>query len=265
MRYTLLAILSTFMTTTFVAAQAPTKVYLRPGHADTAQGYYLYFAAGAAPSAFAMVVCPGGGYRHVAMDHEGLQVAAWFNQLRIDAYVLRYPVSTEQFTYCYPDQLNDLKATVAVARGRHAKVGLMGFSAGGHLAGMGLTEKNNGLALGILVYPVITADSAHWHRGSFQNLFGTENYRTLGPQLASVEKRIGPHTPPLWLVHCHDDATVPVANSQLAYEAIRAIQPASHLQLYQQGKHGFGMRPLQTDAKDWLEELKKWLGTMGVL
>lgn len=245
--------------------QAPVQVHLHPGHPDVEQGFYLYYQAGATPAAFAMVICPGGGYQQVSMDHEGMQVATWFNQMGIDAYVLRYRVSTPRFTYRHPDQLSDLKTTIAAAKATHAQVGVMGFSAGGHLAGMGLTEKENGLALGILVYPVITARRVYWHEGSFQNLFGGEQYEQQGLELASIEKRIGSHTPPLWLMHCHDDDLVPVGNSLLAFEAIQQVQPASQLALYQQGGHGFGMWPLQSDAKVWLQDLQNWLRKMGVL
>lgn len=245
---------------------AQTRTVLYPNSPDTAQGYYLYFPANPeAPSKNAIVVCPGGGYQMVAMDHEGLQTAKWINELGIDAYIVRYRISNSQFTYQYPDQLNDLNNTIASVRKQHKKLGVMGFSAGGHLAGMGLTENKNRLALGILVYPVITADSAYWHRGSFRALFGEKDYRVKAGELASVEKRISKHTPPLWIVHCKDDKTVPVANAQLAYEAIKPLQPSSVLQLYEKGGHGFGMRPINTDAKAWKDELKQWLQTMKFL
>jgi acetyl esterase/lipase len=258
-----LSLLSTAMFSAVFAqhpAQLPGRVYLYPGDPDTAQGYVLPFALPAAdnPHRAAVLVCPGGGYSRVAIGHEGIDVARWLNGMGIDAYVLRYRLSSPLGKHYYPDQLNDVKAAMEmVMKGHYNRVGVMGFSAGGHLAGTYLTEPDQKAAFGILMYPVITTDSLYRHRGSFRSLLG-EPEGNHPPDAFSIDKRAGKQTPPLFLVHTREDKTVPWQNSELLYKAVSS-NPKTRFELYENGPHGFGMRPIETDAAVWRERCAAWI------
>lgn len=237
------------------------KIYLYPGDKDTAQGYLLIYKAERSenikPSA--VLVIPGGGYTHVAMAHEGTDVAKWMNSMGLDAYVLRYRVTSKQGVHHYPDQLNDVKAAMEIVRKtKYNSIGIMGFSAGGHLSGTYLTEKKQYADFGILMYPVVTGDSAYRHNGSFKALTGDTVLQADYPQY-SINKRVTKKTPPLFLVHTKEDRTVKYQNSVLLYEAIKAFQPQSQFQLYEKGPHGFGMRPVNEDTDTWKARCSDWV------
>ena len=201
----------------------PDKMRLYPKDTDTAQGYLLTFFASEnsdKPARTAILVCPGGGYSHVAMNHEGIDVAKWLNQQGIDAYVLRYRVNTSSVLHHFPDQLNDVKEPMKQVRKRdYKKIGIMGFSAGGHLAGTYLTARCPKADFGILMYPVITTDSLYRHKGSFRALLGKE-IGDVPPDRYSEEKQVTEKTPPVYLVHAKDDKVVPWQNSSLMYAAV---------------------------------------------
>jgi acetyl esterase/lipase len=192
------------------------------------------------------------------MDHEGKMVGEWLSGLGYDVFVLRYRVSTKEEKFYYPTQLNDVKALVRIVQKKYKTFGVMGFSAGGHLAGSYLTDKKNKAAFGILMYPVISTDSSFWHRGSFNNLLGPD-YRNLATEQYSIDKNISKKTPPLFFVHTVDDKTVPVKNSEVAFEASRLYQPLSELHIYEKGGHGFGMRPVNDALAVWKDKLQEWL------
>jgi acetyl esterase/lipase len=250
-----------FMVAMACHLMAQEKIYLYPNDTDTAQGYLLIYKAerNAQTIPAAMLVIPGGGYSHVAMNHEGIDVAKWMNSLGLDAYVLRYRVNSAKGEHHYPDQLNDVKEAMKIVRKtKYENIGVMGFSAGGHLAGTYLTEKKQKATFGILIYPVITTDSLYRHKGSFIALLGKEAGINPSPSF-SIDKRVTKKTPQLWLTHTRDDKTVPYQNSMLAFEASKKYQPASELHLYEKGGHGFGMREITTDAKAWKDELQQWM------
>ncbi len=242
---------------TISTASAQQKTYLYPSSKDTSQGYYLTYAA-ANPNHKAIIVCPGGGYTHVAMDHEGKMVGEWLSGLGYDVYVIHYRVSIKDQKFYYPTQLNDVKEVARMVGKKYKTFGVMGFSAGGHLAGSYLTDKKNQASFGILMYPVISTDSSFWHRGSFNSLLGPD-YRNLATGKFSVDKNISKKTPPLFFVHCTDDKAVPAKNSEVAFAASTKFQPLSELHLYEQGGHGFGMRPVNKELSKWQEALKDWL------
>jgi acetyl esterase/lipase len=129
--------------------RAQTKIYLYPKNSDTTQGYYLQYTA-AIPNGKTIVVLPGGGYNHVAVNHEGKDVAQWLVTLGYDVFVLHYRVSNNEINYYHPAQLQDVTKTVNHIRKQYKKIGIMGFSAGGHLAGIYLTSKNNKVKFGII-------------------------------------------------------------------------------------------------------------------
>ncbi len=243
---------------------AQEKMYLYPNDTDTAQGYLLIYKAerNAQTIPAAVIVIPGGGYSHVAMDHEGKDVAKWMNSMGLDAYVLRYRVNSEKGLHHYPDQLNDVKEAMKLVRKtKYKNIGLMGFSAGGHLAGTYLTEKGHMANFGILIYPVITTDSLYRHKGSFFALLGKEAGTNPSSQF-SVEKRVTKNTPPVWLLHARDDSGVPYQNSTLMYDAIKQYQPESQLTLYDKGGHGFGMRTLPHETEQWKALCATWVKEM---
>lgn len=237
------------------------KIYLYPNDTDTAQGYLLIFKAtgNEKPATDAVLIIPGGGYAMVAMGHEGLDVAKWMNNMGLDAYVLRYRVTSPAGTHHYPDQLNDVKAAMKiVAKTRYKHIGVLGFSAGGHLAGTYLTEKKQKADFGILIYPVITTDSLYRHKGSFRALLGKEAGDN-PPAAFSVDRRVTKKTPPLWLLHTKDDKTVPYQNSTLMYDASKVYQPDTKLTLFDKGSHGFGMRTLAHETEQWKSLCAAWI------
>jgi acetyl esterase/lipase len=237
------------------------KIYLYPNDTDTAQGYLLIFRAEKkSPSdPAAMLVIPGGGYAHVAMNHEGTDVAKWMNSMGLDAYVLRYRVNSKKGEHHYPDQLNDVKEAMKIMRKtRYKHIGVMGFSAGGHLAGTYLTEKKQKATFGILIYPVITTDSLYRHKGSFINLLGKEAGTNPSPAF-SIDKRVTKKTPPLWLLHTRDDKTVPYQNSTLLFDAAKVYEPQTKLTLFDKGSHGFGMRTLPHETEQWKALCETWI------
>lgn len=237
------------------------KIYLYPNDPDTAQGYLLIFRAEkkAQSDPVAMLVIPGGGYTHVAMGHEGVDVAEWMNSIGMDAYVLRYRVTSKEGVHHYPDQLNDVKAAMKIVRKtKYNSIGVMGFSAGGHLAGTYLTEQKQDADFGILMYPVITGESAYRHNGSFIALTGDTVLKADYPQY-SIDKKVTKKTPPFFIVHTREDGAVKYQNSVLIYDAINKYQPLSELHLYDKGPHGFGMRPVNADTDTWKIRCSDWM------
>lgn len=239
------------------SAMAQMKTYLFPHAGDTTQGYYLHFNAGNKKSK-AILICPGGGYGHVAMQHEGVALAKWLNALGFDAYVLHYRVSNQQQKFYYPSQLKEVSMVMDKLTKKYRVLGVVGWSAGGHLAGTYLTSKLNKAKFGILLYPVISSDTNYWHRGSFQNLLGA-SFSTALPDSFSVDKRISKATPPLWLMHCKDDGVVPCQNAVLAFDAAKKYQRKAKLELFENGGHGFGMRALNNETDTWKVKLSAWL------
>ena len=185
----------------------------------------------------AVVVCPGGGYQHLAMDHEGDQVARWLNSLGVAAFVLRYRLGPK---YHHPVELGDAQRAIRTVRARAEefrvmpdRVGIMGFSAGGHLASTAGTHFDEGNAasadrierLGsrpdflILGYPVISFGT-YAHKGSLKALLGDNPDPKLVENLSN-ELQVTAQTPPTFLFHTTEDKTVPVENSLLFYMALR--------------------------------------------
>jgi acetyl esterase/lipase len=240
----------------YICTQAQKKIFLYSNTTDTTQGYYKAFTVANATSC--VIICPGGGYSHVSVQHEGIDAATWCNKQGINAYVLHYRVSTKTEKMFFPSQLNDVQALYSIVKKQHKKIGIMGFSAGGHLAGMAATDKKMKFKFAALIYPVISSDSSFWHRGSFRALLG-DDYRNKANENFSVDKRITKKTAPIFFVHCKDDRVVPFKNSVVAYEQSVQFQPQSKLLIYEKGGHGFGMRTLQTDAANWSNEMQHWL------
>jgi acetyl esterase/lipase len=210
----------------------------------------------------ALVVFPGGGYWMHA-DHEAEIVAERFSQSGVAGYVLRY---RKQPADRHPHPWADAQEAILWARNRgHRKVGVLGFSAGGHLAATAAT-RNGGLDdparpdFAVLIYPVISMVEACRHQGSTDALLGADAPLALREEL-SAERRVDSQTPPLFLVHAEDDLAVPLANSLLLVAACEKAGVPHELHVYPKGGHGFGLgsddqnRDWPRKASDWIQRL----------
>lgn len=227
----------------------------------------------------AVIVCPGGGYTHLA-EHEGAPVAEWLNTLGVTAFVLKYRTGPR---YHHPAPLQDAARAIRTVRARAVewgldpqRVGILGFSAGGHLASTagthfdaGNTSANDPIErvssrpdVMILVYPVITMRE-QTHAGSKRSLLG-ESPKSELVALLSNEEQVTKETPPTFLVHTMTDAAVPVENSMMFAAALRRAGVPFELHLYERGSHGFGLG-VRNGAVDpilstWPERCAAWLG-----
>lgn len=242
--------------------------------------YEVHLADPSKRTGAAVVVLPGGGYTILAMGHEGRDYAKWLNDRGITAIVAKYRVSgKDPAGYQFPVPLLDARRAIRLTRAKAAewgvdpkKVGVMGSSAGGHLASMCATlsaetfteetsDEIDKLScrpdFAILVYPVIAMGETWGHGGSARRLLGPEPSPDLLKRV-STEKRVGPETPPCFLVHAADDAAVPVRNSLefAARCAEHKVPVVCHV--FSQGGHGFGMRG-KGDSSAWQELLADWL------
>ncbi|MCB9316443.1 MAG: alpha/beta hydrolase [Lewinellaceae bacterium] len=229
------------------------------------------------PNGKAVIICPGGGYRGVAFDKEGILVAQALVADSITAIVLKYRTPNDSFNLDKSlAPLQDAQQAIRFVR-RHAlmdgidphKIGIMGFSAGGHLAATAAnwyqtpadpTNRDTTTSLRpdfvILIYPVINL-GPYAHMGSRINLLG-ENPTPEKVQEFSIETRVTPDSPPAFLVHAGDDKAVPVANSLVYYTACLENNVPVEMHLYPKGGHGFGMYN-KTTEDDWMGRLRNWL------
>lgn len=222
------------------------------------------------PSGTAVLVCPGGGYGALAMDHEGKQVAEWFNSLGVAAFVLKYRHAPK---VKHPEPLNDALTAMGMIRGHAAeygirpdRIGVMGFSAGGHLAATVSTHAPANLRpnFAVLVYPVISFTTKYTHQGSKRNLLG-DNPDPVLVQDLSNELAVTSYTPPTFLFHTDDDTVVPAQNSVLYYMALKAAGVPAELHIYAHGRHGVGLAPNDPVLATWPARLKDWLVVQGYL
>lgn len=211
------------------------------------------------PNGKTIVICPGGAYRHHAMQHEGTEVAAWLSGLGYTCAVLQY-----HFPQGNPDiPLADSRAAVCYMRrlaGPQEKVGIMGFSAGGHLAAATSTLSDGAERpdFQILLYPVISMDPATTHMFSRENLIGPEPTDSLVRRY-SAELQVSAQTPPAILILSADDSLVKPDNSLLYFKALRTMDVPAEMHIYPTGGHGWGMHDNFTYRKQWRAELENWL------
>ena len=235
----------------------------------------------AKPNGTAVIICPGGGYGILAIDKEGNNVAKKFNEVGITAFVLKYRLPSDLIMEDKSmGPLQDaLQAIYLVRKNANvwginpAKIGVMGFSAGGHLAAS-LSVHYNDMkvqnqenislrpSFSLLIYPVITFGS-YAHAGSVRNLVGdqpTDAQR----RYFSTELHINAQTPPTFLVHANNDGSVPVKNSLAYDEALAKNKVPSEMHIYQAGGHGFGLNNTTT-KENWFETMKNWMRSNNLL
>ncbi len=267
------------------AADEPAAVLLWPEGAPGALGQAErdkpsltpYPAGPAKATGAAVVICPGGGYGGLA-GHEGKDYALWLNELGIHGFVLKYRLGSAG--YRHPRMLEDAGRAVRFVPHRATewgvdpkRIGIMGSSAGGHLASTLLTHFDGGQAdaadpvdrqssrpdLGILCYPVITLGE-FTHQGSKRNLLG-ENPSPELVRLLSNELQVTPQTPPTFVWHTAEDQAVPVENALLFAGALRKSGVPFDLHVYERGRHGIGL----ANGHAWTRDLAFWLGERGFL
>ena len=220
-------------------------------------------APGSGTSKAAVVICPGGGYQLLAFGHEGIDVAKRLNEMGVSAFIVKYRLRE----YGHPAPLQDVLRAIRLVRSRAAefgvapdRIGVMGFSAGGHLAATAATlfdasDGRTGAPLdtvsarpdfAALVYPVITLKGPFAHAGSRRNLIGET------PDPAQID-RLSPE------LQVTRNAGVPLENSLMFYQAVRAAGGSAELHLYEKGPHGFGLGQALGPASDWPARLETWM------
>jgi acetyl esterase/lipase len=229
----------------------------------------------------AVVIFPGGGYGHLAMDHEGHQVAQWLNSHGIAAFITKYRYNP----YRHPIPLTDAQRAIRTIRA-HAKkwnidrekVGVLGFSAGGHLASSTITHFDMGNPFSadpieiescrpdfaVLVYPVISFTTEFVHEGSRRNLIGENPSSELQKHLSS-DLQITASTPPTFLIHTSYDTVVPAENSILFYRGLRKFEIPAEMHIYEIGQHGFGLAQQDPVLSSWTDRCIDWLKVRGIL
>jgi acetyl esterase/lipase len=240
----------------------------------------VYLPAAGKGNGVAVIVCPGGGYTHLAMTHEGTDVAKWLNGLGVTAFLLKYRLpSDETMIDKTIGPLQDAQRAIQLVRQRAGewgvdvgKVGILGFSAGGHLAStagthfLQTTIDNSGQVslrpdFLVLLYPVISFSDSIGHRGSRDALIGMHPDPALVLRYSN-ERQVTPQTPPTFIIHCEDDKTVPVLNSLYFYEALVKNGVPAEIHVYPRGGHGFGLwNPFSSDQ--WPDRLQHWMEANG--
>ncbi|QBN20313.1 alpha/beta hydrolase [Flavobacterium nackdongense] len=229
------------------------------------------------PNGTAVVIYPGGAYLRLYMIGEGYKIAKWLNSQGITAFILKYRLPSDEIMKDKTiGPLQDAQESIRFIRRNAAqwginaqKVGVIGFSAGGHLASTLSTHYNYELYkvkdaisarpdFSILVYPVISMDETITHKGSRTNLLGIKPAQELIEKYSN-EKHIDAVTPPTYIVHAFDDTSVVIENSIQYFLALRKNKVPSEIHLFQTGKHGFGMGRPATTSQNWTKQCEDWL------
>ena len=253
------------------------------GSEDADKPSLMYFPPwGENPSGTAVIVAPGGSYAFLASNHEGRQVANWFNSLGLAAFVLTYRLGPR---YHHPIELGDAQRAIRLVRSRAKelraspdRIGMMGFSAGGHLTSTAETHFDSGNPnapdpidrvssrpdFAILAYPVITMMLPYAHEGSVEHLLGENASRTLRESVSN-ELHVTAQTPPTFLFATSDDDVVPVENSINFYSALHRAGVPAELHMFAHGAHGVGLDLADPALGEWPILLEEWLRGRGLL
>lgn len=233
------------------------------------------------PTGTAVIICPGGGYSGLSREREGYQYARWLSGLGVTSFILTNRVGD----FGHPAPLQDVLRAVRLVRSRAAqfkinpdRIGVMGSSAGGHLAASAGTlfddpDGKTGHALDavnarpdflILMYPVITLHDPAAHAGSRKLLLGEHATPEMIDKM-SLEKQVKPNTPPTVLVHTQEDTAVPIENSILFFQALTRAKVPAEFYAFERGSHGMGMRDGLGTSSEWPKRLEEWLRARGLL
>ena len=231
----------------------------------------------------AVVVCPGGGYGGLAMSYEGTEVGEWFNSFGVAAFVLKY--RHKGSGYQHPAPLEDAQRAIRTVRARATefkvepdRIGILGFSAGGHLASSAGTHFDKGKADSpdsiervscrpdflILCYPVISFTAPFTHQGSRKNLLG-ENPDPKLVESMSSELQVTSETPPTFLWHTNEDTGVPPENSAVFYLALRKAKVPAEMHIFEHGRHGLGLAKGIPAVSSWPDRAADWMRGRGLL
>jgi acetyl esterase/lipase len=227
-------------------------------------------------SGLSVIICPGGSYQFLAMRKEGSRVAEWLQKNGITAFVLHYRVGSLNR---FPAMVQDLQRTIQLVKENHStfgidtcKLGVMGFSAGGHLAGTAATyfqtnfmedlgiETNVSLRPGFvaMIYPVVSMTADFTHKRSKRNLLG-RYYSFETQNKLSLEKNVHPGMPPVFMIHCTKDKTVDYRNAQYYHDELIRNDVLCEFITYHEKGHGFGINPNSTHAPSWINNFIPWL------
>ncbi len=286
----LIVVLATCAVGTSARAADPQQILLWPEGAPGAAGsddsdkpcLWVHPAPAERNGGAAVIVCPGGGYGHLALTYEGHEVAQFFNDYGVTGFVLRYRLAPK---YHHPTMINDAQRAIRLVRSRAKewgidpeRIGIMGFSAGGHLASTAATHFDEGDKaaknpidqvscrpdFAILAYPVITLEGPFAHGGSRTNLLGKDPPADLVKSLSN-QTQVTARTPPTFLFHTAADTAVPPENSMMFYEAMRKAKVPGEMHIYEVGPHGVGLARNHPALSTWPECLATWLEERKVL
>jgi acetyl esterase/lipase len=297
-RVKIVLVAATLLTSAALAAQPPPPMLIHDGQiiplwaggAPGAQGgadadtpaITVYLPRTMTAGTPAMIVCPGGGYAGLASNHEGRQVANFLNSLGMAAFVLRYRLGPK---YHHPIQLGDAQRAIRTVRAKAAewrldpsRIGIMGFSAGGHLAMTASTLFDSGKAdaadaidragsrpdFAVLGYPVISMTAPWTHQGSRRNLLGESPDAELASRL-SGEKAVTKDTPPTFIFQTNQDTAVPAENSVHYYLALRQAGVPAEMHVFERGTHGVGLANNDPALSAWSSLLANWLRGRGAI
>jgi acetyl esterase/lipase len=260
-----------------------------PGAKGTADGdkpsLTIYLPEKEKATGAAVVIFPGGGYGYLAMDHEGHQIAQWLNSIGVAGFIVKYRHRNSGAGYGHPAPIQDAQRAIRMVRSRAkewgvdpGRIGIIGFSAGGHLASTAGTHFNTRYSepvdeidrssarpdFMILMYPVISFTEWYTHKGSMVNLLGKNPDKDLMESFSN-EKQVTSETPPTFLVHADDDDVVPSENSVAFYLALRKAKVPAEMHIYEKGGHGFGPGVGKGACSSWMVRCADWMKGRGLL
>ncbi len=279
------------MATQLLAQSEPDTLLLWPEGAPGALGtdphdrpmLIRYPAPPETATGAAVVVCPGGGYSMLAMDHEGHDIARWLNAFGVSAYIVTYRLGKDG--YRHPVPMHDGQRALRISRANATqwqvdpnRIGVLGFSAGGHLASTLGTHFDTGQANAtdsidqissrpdfmVLLYPVISFTEEYQHAGSRKMLLGEDADPALVASLSN-ETQVKADTPPTFLVHTSEDSSVPPQNSIYFYLALHEKGIPVEMHIYEKGRHGLGLGSQGSAFSSWPERCEEWMEERGLL
>lgn len=285
------AVLGLVLAASAVVAAEPPVELLWPQGAPGALGdapqdkptLTIYLPEAAQANGAAVVICPGGGYGGVAMSHEGHAIGQWLNSFGVAGFIVDY--RHRKKGYGHPAPLQDAQRAVRTVRARAAewkvdpgRIGILGFSAGGHLASTAGTHFDAGRGddpdpvqrvssrpdFMVLCYAVLAFDEPYTHRGSQTNLLGKEADAELVRSLSN-EKQVTAQTPPTFLWHTNEDKGVPPENSVAFYQALRKAGVPAELHIFEKGRHGVGLGADIPGTSLWPKCCQEWMRQRGLL